>query len=63
MDKTENCNDCPNRFLCYCLRLTASAIKDALVNQQPKTLQDVMQQTGAGSGCTACQRTLKQFLR
>jgi bacterioferritin-associated ferredoxin len=62
MDKAENCNDCPNQFLCHCLKLTASAIRDALGQERPKTLQDVMQQTGAGSGCTACQRTLKEFV-
>jgi bacterioferritin-associated ferredoxin len=62
MDKTEKCSDCPNRLLCHCLRLTASAIRDALTNQQPKTVQEVIQHTGAGSGCTACQRTLQQFV-
>jgi bacterioferritin-associated ferredoxin len=62
MDNRESCNNCPNQFLCHCLRLTASAIRQALGQEKPKCLEEVIQQSGAGSGCTACRRKLNEFV-
>jgi bacterioferritin-associated ferredoxin len=62
MDKADSCHDCPRRFLCHCLRLTATAIQQALANQEVKTVRDITEHTGAGAGCTACHTALRQFV-
>ena len=56
------CLTCPERVICRCLQVTEEALLSALDGGECCTLKDVRQRTGAGDGCTACHRTLRQYL-
>jgi NAD(P)H-nitrite reductase large subunit len=48
--------------VCHCLGITKSQIRAALEDGTAECLRTVMQQTGAGTGCTACHRTIQRLL-
>src|SRR5271156_4571112 len=48
--------------VCHCLGITKSEIRAALEDGTAECLRTVMQQTGAGTGCTACHRTIQRLL-
>lgn len=53
---------CDERVVCRCLGITEADVLEALTTQEIRSLRDLRQQTGAGDGCTACHRLLKQYL-
>ena len=50
-------------IVCRCLQVTAAALVEALETQPISTLQEVIHCTGAGDGCTACHRVIRQYLQ
>jgi bacterioferritin-associated ferredoxin len=52
-----------DRIVCRCLRVTESELAEALSTEEICDLKDLRRHTGAGSGCMACHRTIKEFLR
>lgn len=51
-----------DRIVCHCLRVTESEISGAVVVAELETVKQVMDFTGAGSGCTACHCAIKKLL-
>jgi NAD(P)H-nitrite reductase large subunit len=49
--------------VCRCLRVTAADLIEALETQPINTLQEVIHCTGAGDGCMACHRLIRQYLQ
>ena len=50
-------------IVCRCLGITEAEIKTAAdVSVETPTVRCIMQMTGAGSGCTACHRRIRQLL-
>ncbi|HEX4150572.1 MAG TPA: (2Fe-2S)-binding protein [Pirellulales bacterium] len=49
-------------LLCRCLQVSESALCNAIERCPMSNLQDVARETGAGSGCTACHRSIRRFL-
>jgi bacterioferritin-associated ferredoxin len=56
------CADCTERVVCHCLQVTEEALLIAVETFGLRTLKEVRQATGAGDGCTACHRRLRQYL-
>jgi len=52
----------PSPTVCHCLRVTTSDVETAISVGGCRSLCDVMQQTDAGRGCTACHRRIKAML-
>jgi bacterioferritin-associated ferredoxin len=50
-------------IICRCLQVTESALVEALETQPISTLQEVIHCTGAGDGCTACHRVIREYLQ
>jgi bacterioferritin-associated ferredoxin len=57
----DECGHCPGRVICHCLQVTEDALLRVL-GEEVCTLMDLRQRTGAGDGCTACHRELRQLL-
>ena len=51
-----------DKVVCHCLGVTESDIRKATATGELDSLRAVMQQTGAGSGCTVCHRAIKAML-
>lgn len=49
-------------IVCRCLQVCQSSLVDAVERCALANLQDVARETGAGSGCTACHRTIRRLL-
>ena len=49
-----------DRLICHCLQVTASQLLNAAA--EGHSLNDIMAQTGAGRGCTACQCRIRDLL-
>ena len=49
--------------VCHCLQINESTIRDVVARCPAMNLRQMGEQTGAGSGCTACHRRLRQLLR
>jgi bacterioferritin-associated ferredoxin len=49
-------------LVCRCLQVSESVLADAIERCPMANLQDVARETGAGSGCTACHRSIRRFL-
>lgn len=50
-------------IVCRCLQVTAAALIEALETRPISTLQEVIHCTGAGDGCTACHRVIREYLQ
>ncbi len=50
------------RPLCRCLRVTETAILEAIDQHEPETVQGVSRVCGAGSGCMSCHRHIRRML-
>lgn len=48
--------------VCHCLQVSEDQLLEALANCEIRTLGDLRRHTGAGDGCTACHRRLKDYL-
>lgn len=49
-------------ILCHCLQVRESEVRDAVAAGRVCCLRDVVEQTEAGSGCTACHRAIQAVL-
>jgi bacterioferritin-associated ferredoxin len=58
----KDCDACPERLVCLCLRITEEKLVDALATGEITTVKDIRRLTGAGDGCTACHKLLKSYL-
>ena len=54
--------DCSAQYLCHCLQVTETAVVDAIVSLDLRSVRDVRRHTGAGEGCTCCHDRLRQVL-
>jgi NAD(P)H-nitrite reductase large subunit len=52
----------PDPVVCYCLRVSESQVVDCIAVTGCETVRDVMQQIGAGGGCTACHCRIRDLL-
>ncbi len=53
---------CPDSVVCHCLRVSESQVVDCIAVSGCRTVRDVMQQIGAGGGCTACHCRIRELL-
>jgi nitrite reductase (NADH) large subunit len=53
---------CPERVVCRCLKVTEGEVVSAIITLGLRTVKEVRQCTGAGDGCTACHRALRECL-
>lgn len=53
---------CPDRVVCRCLKITEHEVISAITTLGLRTLNDVLQATEAGDGCTCCHRELRAYL-
>jgi bacterioferritin-associated ferredoxin len=51
---------CP--LVCHCLEVSEERVLEVLATCEVRTVNDIRRHTGAGDGCTACHRRLKDFL-
>jgi bacterioferritin-associated ferredoxin len=53
-----------DKIVCHCLRVRESQIAEAISNgsESVNGVKDVIDQTGAGGGCTACHCTIRRLL-
>ncbi|MBX9787931.1 MAG: (2Fe-2S)-binding protein [Pirellulales bacterium] len=51
-----------DRIVCRCLRVYESDVVEAVETSQLDSLREVIRQTGAGSGCTACHHRICEYL-
>jgi bacterioferritin-associated ferredoxin len=49
-------------MICHCLQVTEDMLRGALATLELRSLRDLREATGAGDGCTACHRRLRQIL-
>jgi NAD(P)H-nitrite reductase large subunit len=54
--------ECSERVVCHCLQVTESTLVQAVTTLDLRTVAEVRHCTGAGEGCTACHRRIKQYL-
>lgn len=58
----DRCHDCLGQYVCHCLRVKEEDLARAVVRFGLTTLDEVRAHTGAGDGCTACHRRVRQYL-
>lgn len=58
----DECQGCPARVVCRCLKVTEEKIVETLTQLEIRTLKDLRRATGAGEGCTCCHDELKEYL-
>jgi NAD(P)H-nitrite reductase large subunit len=49
-------------IVCRCLQVRASTISDCVAIYGLDTVQDIKGQCGAGGGCNACHRRIRDFI-
>lgn len=54
---------CSDRVVCRCLQVTEEDLLDVLTTHEVQDLKDVRRHTGAGAGCMACHRLIREYLR
>ena len=52
-----------DRIVCHCLGIRESAVRHAVEIGGSQCVRDVMAQTEAGTGCTACHGRIKALLK
>ncbi len=60
--RSSDCGSCSARVVCHCLQVTEEVLQAALRTFELRTVKEVRQHTGAGDGCTACHRAIRQLL-
>jgi bacterioferritin-associated ferredoxin len=58
-----SCGECLEEYVCHCLKVTEEQIVESAVRFGLQTLDEVRRHTGAGDGCTACHRRIRQYLQ
>ena len=51
-----------DNIICNCLDVSEHEIVDAIKNKEATTIQDIMDITGAGTGCGSCIGDLEEIL-
>ncbi|MCA9114878.1 MAG: (2Fe-2S)-binding protein [Planctomycetaceae bacterium] len=51
-----------SRTVCHCIRVTEAEIENAITDGMAQSVRCVMNQTGAGTGCTACHPAIRRYL-
>jgi len=54
---------CRTKILCHCLGLSESDVREAVALDGLDSVREVMENTEAGSGCTACHAAIKRLIR
>jgi bacterioferritin-associated ferredoxin len=57
-----DCDGCSGRIVCHCLQITEETVLTALQLLDLTSVKEVRRVTGAGDGCTACHRQLRQLI-
>jgi len=52
-----------DNIICNCLNVSEHEIVDAIKNKEAVTLQDIMDTTGAGTGCGSCIDDIDEILK
>ena len=50
-------------IICNCMDVSEHEIVDAIKNKTAKTIQDIMDITGAGTGCGSCIPDIEEILK
>jgi bacterioferritin-associated ferredoxin len=50
-------------IVCHCLQVSESTLSDAIAVSGITTMKELCRETGAGGGCTACHRRLRELLQ
>ncbi len=50
------------KFVCRCLRVTEQDVREAMEAHVVCDLVDLMQHTGAGTGCMACRANIRKII-
>ena len=51
-----------DKTLCFCMGLTESEVRDAIISKKLKTVEEVGEATKAGTGCGGCQPNIHKIL-
>lgn len=51
-----------DKTLCFCMGLTESEVRDAIISKKLKTVEEVGEATKAGTGCGGCQPNIQKIL-
>ena len=54
---------CCEEVVCHCLKVTLAEVESAIVTSDDPSLRCVMRMTGAGTGCTACHRAIRNLIQ
>jgi len=52
-----------DNIICNCMQVTEHEIVDAIKNKEATNVQDIMDITGAGTGCGSCIDDLEEILK
>ncbi len=52
-----------DKIICHCMNVSEHEIVDAIKNKEAQTVQDIMDITGAGTGCGSCIDELENILK
>ena len=53
---------CSHQFVCRCLRVTETAVVEAIEALGLQSVKEVRQHTGAGDGCTCCHAKIRNLI-
>jgi bacterioferritin-associated ferredoxin len=62
IDFVEEIEQQQDQIVCHCLQVTESTVREAADRCAFRSLCELVRETGAGSGCTACHRRLRRLL-
>ncbi len=49
-------------YLCHCARVTEAVVRAVVVSGEAAAIEEVVEKTGAGSGCRACHCRIQRVL-
>ena len=51
-----------DKTLCFCMGLTENEVRDAIISNKLKTVEEVGEATKAGTGCGGCKENIQKLL-
>ena len=51
-----------DKKLCFCMGVTENEVRDAIISNKLKTVEEVSDITKAGTGCGGCKESIRQLL-